>query len=373
MLNRVSGVESLSGAALLAATRELVRRSHVLEAELLVHLGEIDERKLYLDSPFPSMFAFCVAEFGFSEAAAYDRIQVARAGRRLPSILDAATAGRVHLTGLRLLAPHLTEENHGRLLAEAAGKSKREIEEIVARLAPRPPVPATVRKVADRRIVFVSAHMRTPPSAGPGADPPAETPASDQLAAVRAIEQPRPAVAPLSADLFKIQFTATVEFRDKLREAQDLLRHRVPDGDLASIFGKALDVLIEKVKKERFAVGRKARRTAMKSGGASSSRHIPDSIKRAVYERDQGRCTFIDQRGRRCGARDALEFEHVEGFARTHSHTVEGIELRCRAHNQHAADQMYGREFMEKARARGKGGTTRAGTSSGPAPPKARR
>jgi len=74
--------------------------------------------------------------------------------------------------------------------------------------------------------------------------------------------------------------------------------------------------LIEDVKKERFAVGRKARLAAKKEVG--SSRHIPDPIKRAVYERDGGRCTFADERGRRRGETGALEFDHVGGFARTH-------------------------------------------------------
>src|SRR5258705_13116442 len=126
MVNREAGVGALSGVALLAAKRGLGRKAQVLEAELLVHLGEGDARQLYLDCSCSSMFEFCVKELGFSEAVAYDRIMVARAGRRLPAILDAATAGRVHLTGLRLLVPHLTEKNQAQGLAGAAGKAKGE-------------------------------------------------------------------------------------------------------------------------------------------------------------------------------------------------------------------------------------------------------
>src|SRR5437879_9264468 len=75
MLNSRIIVESLSPSDLRSATRELVRRSSDLEAELLVHIGEIDERKLYLDWAFPSMFAYCVGELGFSEDAACNRTQ----------------------------------------------------------------------------------------------------------------------------------------------------------------------------------------------------------------------------------------------------------------------------------------------------------
>src|SRR5436190_1626246 len=150
MMNSNSAQESLSSADLLSATRELVQRSRGLEAELLLHLGEVDERKLYLERAVPSMFAFCVEELGFSEDAAYSRITVARAARRFPAMIEAVRSGQVHLTGLKLLAPHLNGENHRDVLARAARKTKSEIEEQIARLAPKPPVASTIRKLPER-------------------------------------------------------------------------------------------------------------------------------------------------------------------------------------------------------------------------------
>jgi|SRR5438128_2412648 len=145
MMNSRIVVQSLRSSDLRSATRDLVRRSHGVEAALLVHLGEIDERKLYLDWAFSSMFAFCVGELGFSEDVACNRINLARAARGMPVILEAVRSGQVHLAGLRLLAPHLTAENQDRVLAEATGKSKREIEELVARLSPQPRLRARPR------------------------------------------------------------------------------------------------------------------------------------------------------------------------------------------------------------------------------------
>ena len=153
MTTEKPSLESLDSTELLSATRELVRKSHCVEADLLTHLGEIDERKLYLDCAHPSMFAFCLGELGFSECAAYNRITVARIGRRLPAVIEAVRSGRVHLAGLRLLAPHLTTDNHEILLAQAAGKSKREIEEMVARLWPLPPVPTSIRRLPENPVV----------------------------------------------------------------------------------------------------------------------------------------------------------------------------------------------------------------------------
>ena len=339
MMKPSSALESLSSADLLSATRELVQKSRGLEAELLLHLGEVDERKHYLECAFPSMFAFCVEELGFSEDAAYARITVARAARRLPAMVEAVRSGKVHLTGLRMLVPHLTDQNHREVLAQAAGKSKRGVEELVARLSPQPAIPALIRKLPE---LPAPATVRSAPLAAGELSPIAGPPPGAALAR-------RAVLAPLTEETFKVQFTASRAFRDKLRQAQDLLRHRVPDGDMAAVLERALDLLMEDVKKERFAVGRKVRQAPKEEVG--SSRHIPDAIKRAVYERDGGRCTFVDERGRRCGEIGALEFDHVDGFARTHRHDVDGIRPLCRAHNQHAADQVYGRTFMERARA----------------------
>ncbi len=353
MMNSRTIVESLSSSDLRSATHKLVRRSHGLDAELLVHLGEIDERKLYLDWTFSSMFAFCVGELRFSEDVACNRIDLARAARRMPVILEALRSGQVHLAGLRVLAPHLTPDNQERVLAEAAGKSKRQVEELVARLWPQPPVPTVVRKLPGRpnppseaspAFSFGAAIPVAQPESLPAlafAAPPAPPPRRDE----------RAVIAPLSEETFKFQFTGSRACHDKFRQAQDLLRHRIPDGDLATIVEKALDLLIEQVKKERFATGRKARPAPADEADAATSRHVPDAIKREVFERDGGRCTFTDEHGGRCGETGALEFDHLDGFARTHLHRADRIRLLCRAHNQHAADQMYGRAFMERARA----------------------
>jgi hypothetical protein len=365
MMNSRIVVESLSSSDLRSATRELVRRSHCVEAELLVHLGEIDERKLYLDWSFSSMFAFCVGELGFSEDVTCNRINVARAARQMPVILETLRSGKVHLAGLRLLAPHLTTENQEQVLAEAAGKSKREIEEQVARLAPQPAVPTVVRKLPEAR----NSAPESPTFSFGIAVPAAPSESSPALAfapppAPRR-EERRAVVAPLAEDTFKFQFTGSRACHDKFRQAQDLLRHRIPDGDLATIFEKALDVLIEQVKKERFATGRKARPAQTENARASSSRHIPDAIKREVFVRDGGRCSFTNEEGQRCSETGNLEFDHVDGFARAPVHRADRIRLLCHAHNQHAAERMYGRDFMERARASADGVNAGPGSPSG--------
>jgi len=327
---------------LIARTRELVHRSCGVEADLLLYIAEIDARELYLERAYPSMILFCMKELGFSEGTAFYRIFVARAARRLPAMLDALRTGRVHLAGLRVLAPHLTEENQHHVLAGAAGKSRREIEEIAAALAPKPPVRDSVRKLPVRAAGANEDPVLALPMAA-NAAPPAAPP-------VRPLH--RFAVAPLSADTFEVKFTASRVVRDKLRKAQDLLRHRVPDGNLEQVFEKALDALITNLEKERFAVVRKPRKDLPPSPVVSPSRDVPDAIKRAVFERDKGRCAYVGEDGTRCPETGGLEFDHLDGWAMTRVHDVHRIRLACRAHNRHAAKQLYGADFMEHMRKR---------------------
>jgi hypothetical protein len=86
----------------------------------------------------------------FSEPEAYLRIGAARAARKHPMLLSMLGDGRLRLSGIAILAPHLTDENRERVLARAGYKSKRQIEELVTELAPKADVAATVRKLSER-------------------------------------------------------------------------------------------------------------------------------------------------------------------------------------------------------------------------------
>jgi hypothetical protein len=74
-------------------------------------------------------------------------------------------------------------------------------------------------------------------------------------------------------------------------------------------------------------------------------------VKRAVWVRDKGHCTFVSESGRRCECRRDLQFDHVKEFARGGEATVDNIRLRCPGHNQHSAEQTFGAGFMKQKRA----------------------
>jgi hypothetical protein len=132
---------------------------------------------------------------------------------------------------------------------------------------------------------------------------------------------------------------------EKLELAQDLLRHAVPGGDLAQVFARALDALVDALVKQKFAV---TSRPGPSRGQADDSRNIPAEVKRGAFIRDRGRCAFVGTHRQRCGERAFLEFHHLVPYAVGGRPTLDNIELRCRAHNGYEAERFYGpcREWM---------------------------
>lgn len=209
----------------------------------------------------------------------------------------------------------------------------------MARHAPRPDVPSSVRKVPVRTTSSRATSMIsvvTPTVLGE-----APSVGSPPAAAVTPVAPPaRPAmVRPLAPERHEVRFTASAETCAKLRRAQDLLRHAVPTGDTATVVDRALTLLIEDLERKKFAITDPPRPSRRTSG---SARKPPAHVKRAVSRRDAGRCAFVGTNGRRCETRAFLEFHHVIPYGMGGEATVENIQLRCRAHNGYEANLYYG-------------------------------
>jgi hypothetical protein len=157
----------------------------------------------------------------------------------------------------------------------------------------------------------------------------------------------------LSPARYKVQFTASAELRDKLERLQALMRPSVPDGDLAKIIEEAVTEKLERLESQRFGKTKAPGKGLAGARTTPSSRHIPAPIRRAVYERDGGRCTYVDRQGRRCTARKRLEFHHDDPFGRGGVHSLKNIRLACKSHNLHLAECEYGTDKMARYRRSG--------------------
>jgi 5-methylcytosine-specific restriction endonuclease McrA len=334
---------------LLDATARAVEREQHATADLLALLGELDSRKLYLGEGFSSLFTYCNQALHLSEPAAYSRITAARVARRFPIVLRRLADGEVNLTTVTLLAGHLTDENHEALINAARHKTKREVEHLVASLDPQPDVDSSLRKVLSPSAESGHTSSSVQPALArqtsslltAGVVRAASPPVVDQLEPVLVAvphSAPRPVVAPLAPERYLIKITVGRDTHAKLERARDLLRHTIPTGDPAAIIDRALTALVEQL--ERTKSARVARPRAMPRT-VSHGRHIPASVKRAVWARDEGRCAFVGNHGR-CAETGFLEFHHVVPFAIGGATDAENLELRCRAHNAYEADRFFG-------------------------------
>ena len=393
--------------------RALTARSNATLAELLWHLGEVEARGIHRSRACAPLYTYCIYELRMSEDEAYRRAKAARYVRQFPELFEMLARGELHLTGVLMIGPHLGGERHGEILARARFRTKRELSRLVARVDPKPDVPARVEPIGPRPAGAASHAAYVEGLAGPVRELGAgerpgdwfELAAGDDTAGEHGAEPSEGspcADAPDTAEplRYKVQFTASQEYVDLLNEAVDLLGNK----DLAAVQLCAMKELVRRLRQRRCGAsvqdaqrGREAaeapaperelgeaaeapaparelgeaaeapapaRQTVQQASpgsphadqspaGRVSSRHVPAAVTRGVWARDKGRCAYVDSRGCRCRETSRLELHHRHPYARGGPPTLNNLELRCRAHNLLAAEVDFGRQHMHRVRGSG--------------------
>jgi len=295
---------SLSDEALVSRIASLCLEGRRLVARLIVHLIEVEDRALDKRSACSSMWEFCTERLKMSEGETSRRLNAARLVRRFPSVLGRIERGEVHLSALRQLGPYLNEENVDAVLDEAKGKTRSQLEEMIARRFPRPNAPTL--------------ELSTNATACPAR------------------------IEPLSATGVLVQMTMTAEGYADLKRAKELLGHCIPNGDTVKVIERALRTLVEKVEK-----GRRAKTSRPQaSRRRSKPGHIPAATRREVFARDGEQCSYVDSEGRRCECRTRLELDHIQPRALGGGDDASNLRVRCRPHNLRAAEEIFGKEHV---------------------------
>jgi hypothetical protein len=313
---------------LLTTTLRLVERGNEITAEVLAHLAEIEDRMLHLELGFTSLFAYCVESLGMSEGAAGRRVAAARVCRRFSEVFALVASGELHLSAVCAVASHLDSSNASELLGACRRKTRRQVDELLAERFPKANVREGIRRLPSQEI------------------------------------------EPLGGERFGVHFTADGELCELMARARAVASHRLPGGDLVELMKMVFAKFVKREEARRFAVGRKPRptkptipvttipvttipdRADQRNEGARETenltppggvpRWVPAAVRRAVYARDDGRCSFVAADGRRCAARARLELDHVEPWALGGSAKRDNLRLRCRAHNALHARHCFG-------------------------------
>ena len=335
-------LRSLSDNQVLSSTDSIVIEDRKLTLRLLLHLHEIERRKLYAKRGYASMFVYCTKHLKLSEPAAVRRIKTARCLVRFPELCSFLESGEVNLTTVSMIARILRPENKHTLLARIRGKSRREVEAVVAEYEPRAALPPdTVRTVVVPvpRAASAGQIFTVASDGGKSSTVDGSTPDCD-------VQESRSAtVAPVLERRALIQFTAGEEFMDLVERVRSIASHRLkPNATFEQVFALALS---EYVKRED-PIERHERREVKKGVAivakvsAKSPRNIPAHVRDHVFARDKGRCTFTGTTGTRCDSTRHLQIDHIIPVARGGSATIDNLRLLCAKHNRLEAERLIG-------------------------------
>jgi len=361
-MGMIDDCRRLSDADLSRDLHFLAQRDRHCLAKLLVHLAEYDRRQLCVKETGISLFTYCVRVLGYDEFDAYRRIRAARTVSRYPAALELVERGRLSLTAIVVLHPYLDQENHRAWFKAASGKSRRQIEALIAARYPQGAKPDYLRRFPGQLSPGVppqamdvlpsqadANHAPMPADVGPQ-EATLSLEGGDNRGQAIGMNQWQ-TIVPITADRVRIGFDAAVAVMHLIDRARQVLRHKYPAGRLEDVLRDALEILLDRKDPQR-RLGLKPSVVADKASvpapptreprflrALKSGRYIPARVKRAVWQRDGGRCAWRFDDGTVCGSRDWLEYDHVKPFARGgRSDSPRNIRLLCRLHNRVAAE-----------------------------------
>jgi hypothetical protein len=340
-----------------AQLADLFQRERTAMADFMLALADFDRERRWLDLGYSSLFHFLHRELGMSKGAAFYRKTAAELVQRFPEVVEPLRDGRLCITTVIELAKVMTAENRHEVLPRFFHRSKSEAKAVSAALAPEE-APARREVVTQVKLMRLE-EQRRPSTVQPvelvKPDSRGTTTAEAEAVAHAPLSAPRPArdgAEPLTAELHRLHVTVSSRFLEKLEAARAALSHTHPSGSAEEILEAGLDLLLE----------RQAKRHGFVKNPRDEERpcapdHVPARVKRAVWERDGGRCQWPLESGAVCGSTLRLEIDHIQPRALGGPSTVSNTRLLCKVHNDLAARKVYGEAWMDRfTRQASKGG-----------------
>lgn len=315
---------ALSDDGLVLAVRSLVKEERRITREILDHISEVARRRLYADLGYSSIFDWLVKDLGYSESAAYRRMQAARILQAVPEAASKLESGELGLTVLSKVQT-LIRADEKRTGEKMSTQEKSDIL-------------AVVESCSGREAEFrLAAHF-------------------PELAT----EAVREKVRIVSDDQVSVQVTFTREQFEKLKRIQELMSHADIDASNATILDAAMDAFLEKkdplkkIVRPRFAQNDTAAEVEMGVSPNSPKSAVPvkPSTRNRVLRKSEGRCEYRAPDGRRCESRHLLEVDHIQARALGGTNALGNLRALCRTHNLLMAEKTFGRAKIDSFRHR---------------------
>jgi hypothetical protein len=320
---RKLGPDSLRNFVTTSAKHE---RHHMLR--VLYGLQEIERKRLFLEWGFSSLHHFCAEALGYSEGSAARRVQASRLLREVPEIKSKLEDGTISLS----------------VAAQAQSFFYRESK--TTEYSPQ-------RK---REVLLALDHKTT-----------RET--ERELLKLSPQSLPQERLRQVTAEHQELRVLLDKNLLQAMEEFKSLSSHQLPNGSHQELIRKAFEIANATLLKKKIGSSRKkvtpskpaqpANRALIhnpapalernidisKTADPMASRFIPNATMRAVWERDQGCCAYVNPvTRRRCRSKLRLEFDHFPiPYARGGTSTMDNLRVACRQHNAYAAEKLFGR------------------------------
>jgi len=300
-------------------------------ADFLVALADFDRQRLWVQLGHASVFYYLHRDLKLSKGAAHYRKVAARLIQKFPEVVAPFREGKLCICSVVELARVITPENSTDVLPRFFYLSKQEAKAVAVEICPAAVVPR--REVVTKVVTELPRAATFHPGETPLTAPPAPAPAEE-----------RASFEPLTPTLQRLHMTVSRQFIDKLDAARKGQGHAQPGASAEKILEAALDLLLAQQAKRRAEV----KRPQKNPRPATNPGHIPAAVKRAVWSRDEGKCQWPLDSGGICGSTMRLEIDHVVPRGRGGASTVDNSRLACKFHNQLAARQIYGDDWMDQ-------------------------
>jgi hypothetical protein len=316
---------NLTDKQLIERVKKLCAANARFLANLITDLIDLEERRVHLQAACSSMREYCIRHLDMSPSQAWRRTTAARLVQRVPAVLEYVRRGEIDLSTLVLLRHFITQDNADELIRATRCRSKRQVE----------------RYLESRQPKRDGARTETAPGG-------ARSSVLERLEAI-------------SGELHMLEAAIADETRILIERARHLLKKAMPNATLGDLVHRAFSTLVETLEAavaEARGVKR-VQRPPVKTG------YIPRAVRYAVFMRDGFRCTFTSATGERCRATRHLELDHIVARAHGGKDEPENLRCACRAHNQHYAEEAFGKQFIrDRVRERqSKGRDARTGDS----------
>nr|WP_295900546.1 HNH endonuclease signature motif containing protein [uncultured Bdellovibrio sp.] len=307
-------LQNIGNSELVARLEKLVRTERKITHVILLHILEIEDRKIYAELGFDSMYSYLTKQLGYSEASAYRRIQSARLLKHVPGIAEKLESGALNLTQLTQVQKCIKEEMRTSGTIISQNQAQKILEDIENK-----------NTFETQKVLAVEFNQP-----------------------IQTIET----VKPQADETVRLEITLSKEEFEELKKAKEHLSHICIDGSWSDV----ISTLAKKFNNSK--LGNKISNPTMITSTlvpasthsfsvardqefkkSNRRKYISIQIKRELLKKARYCCEYINSKtGTKCSSKYQLQIDHIRPWALGGGDDIANLRVLCRTHNNLAAN-----------------------------------